>query len=293
MNYYEHHIGDYDQATAHLTACEDGIYSRLIRRCMANEKPLPPDLPAIQRLVRAHSREEKKAVQTVLAEFFELLDDGYHQKRCDVEIARFQDKQRKAKASADARWSHTERNANASANASANAMRTHSERNANGMHRAPVPTPQTPDTSITPTLAGGPPTAAKSERNADPKPKTTKTPIPPDFGISARLRKWADSKGYGQLEQHLEAFRAKVAANAYRYADWDAAFAEAIREDWAKLRGRAPNGAAPPGEGATTHNPAIQHTQQWLARQAEAAANATPPPASILALRSRKQQGAQ
>lgn len=32
MNYYEHHIGDYDQATAHLTACEDGIYGLTARR---------------------------------------------------------------------------------------------------------------------------------------------------------------------------------------------------------------------------------------------------------------------
>ena len=31
MNYYEHHIGDYAEATAHLTFVEDAAYSRLIR----------------------------------------------------------------------------------------------------------------------------------------------------------------------------------------------------------------------------------------------------------------------
>ncbi len=149
MNYFEHHIGDYDQATAHLTACEDGIYGRLIRWYMASEQPLPSDIKAIQRRVRAHSKEERDAVQTVLGEFFELREDGWHQHRCDSEIARFKDKQRKAKASADARWSKadrtSERNANASQENDAGDMRTHTERIADGMHRAPVPRLQTPD----------------------------------------------------------------------------------------------------------------------------------------------------
>lgn len=152
MNYFEHHIGDYDQATAHLTACEDGIYSRLIRRYMANEKPLPSDLAAVQRWVRAHSREEKKAVETVLAEFFELAEDGYRQKRCDEEIERYQGKQAKAKASADARWNahrtQSERNATASTkhhrNGHAPEMRTHPPSNATGAE-APA-RPQSPDT---------------------------------------------------------------------------------------------------------------------------------------------------
>jgi len=150
MNYYEHHIGDFDQATAHLSAVEDGIYSRMIRWYMASEAPLPADVAVIQRRVRAHSRDEKSAVKTVLAEFFEAREDGHHQKRCDEEIARFKDKQRKAKASADARWGKCERNANASAEHlpydDADDMRTHPPSIANGMHRAPVPSPQTPST---------------------------------------------------------------------------------------------------------------------------------------------------
>ena len=44
MNYFEHHIGDYDEATSHLTAREDGIYSRLIRKYYAKERPLPADV---------------------------------------------------------------------------------------------------------------------------------------------------------------------------------------------------------------------------------------------------------
>lgn len=63
-----------------------------------------------------------------------------------------------------------------------------------------------------------------------------KTPIPDNFGVSERVTAWAADKGYARLEDHLEAFRRKAKANGYAYADWDAAFMEAIREDWAKLR---------------------------------------------------------
>lgn len=76
------------------------------------------------------------------------------------------------------------------------------------------------------------------------KKKSTK-PMPEDFGISERVRAWATDKGYDKLPEHLDAFKRKAAAKAYAYADWDAAFMEAIREDWAKLRGRGFNGVAP------------------------------------------------
>lgn len=89
MNYYDHHIGDYDEATAHLTACEDGIYSRMIRKYYATEKPLISDIPKLQRLLRAKTREEKNAVLSVLEEFFHLEEDGWHQDRCDSAIEKF------------------------------------------------------------------------------------------------------------------------------------------------------------------------------------------------------------
>lgn len=134
MNYYEHHIGDYAQATAHLSFVEDSAYSRLIRKYYAEEKCLPVDVKAVQRLAGARTKEEREAVVTVLNEFFTLEEDGWHNRRCDIEVSRYQEKQDKAKRSAEARWSkpqtQSERNADA--------MRTHSEGNAH----------QTPDTSL-------------------------------------------------------------------------------------------------------------------------------------------------
>lgn len=93
MNYVELHIGDYDKATAHLTACEDGMYGRLLRRYYDTEAPLPLDLKVLQRLVRARAKDEREAVETVLDEFFQKREDGWHHPRCDEEIAKYQEAQ--------------------------------------------------------------------------------------------------------------------------------------------------------------------------------------------------------
>ena len=157
MNYCEIHLGDLEKATAHLTGVEDGMYWRLMRWYYDAETPLPLDLKAIQRKARARSREEKEAVETVLEEFFVQQADGWHQKRCDEEIAKYQAKKEKARRSAEARWgarpADSERNANAFenyANASsegnppidANASTEQCERNA---HQSPVTSHQSPD----------------------------------------------------------------------------------------------------------------------------------------------------
>lgn len=91
MNYVELHIGDYDKATAHLTACEDGMYGRMLRRYYDTEQALPADLKVLQRLMRARTREEKTAVATVATEFFYIEAGEFHHTRCDEEIAKYQD----------------------------------------------------------------------------------------------------------------------------------------------------------------------------------------------------------
>jgi uncharacterized protein YdaU (DUF1376 family) len=90
LNYFELHLGDYEAATAHLTALEDGIYGRLIRLYYRTEKPLPADMKQVYRLARAQAKPERDAVDQVLADFFELRADGWHQDRCDAEIERYQ-----------------------------------------------------------------------------------------------------------------------------------------------------------------------------------------------------------
>jgi uncharacterized protein YdaU (DUF1376 family) len=86
MNYYPHHIGDYLRDTAHLTACEDGTYRRLLDVYYASEKPLPLETHWVCRLVRARSNEEIEAVSEILRQYFIKGPDGWRNKRADDEI---------------------------------------------------------------------------------------------------------------------------------------------------------------------------------------------------------------
>ena len=93
MNFYNRHIGDWVTATAHLSEVEECIYSRCLDQYYARETALPLDIERVCRLVRASSKEAKKAVAVVLEEFFLKNIDGWHQKRCDLEIAKFKEEE--------------------------------------------------------------------------------------------------------------------------------------------------------------------------------------------------------
>ncbi|OAE56652.1 hypothetical protein A7J67_08400 [Achromobacter xylosoxidans] len=98
MNYYSHNIGDYAQATTHLSLVEDAIYSRLLRRYYAEERPIVDDMQQVCRWVGARSEDERAAVPLVLGEFFTLVDGYWHNKRADAEIAAYHVKAETAKA---------------------------------------------------------------------------------------------------------------------------------------------------------------------------------------------------
>ena len=87
MNYYSFHIGDYLSATAHLSIIEHGAYRRLLDIYYIHESPLPDDVKQVYRLVGARGKEEREAVDSVLAEFFQSTPEGFRHDRCDHEIA--------------------------------------------------------------------------------------------------------------------------------------------------------------------------------------------------------------
>jgi hypothetical protein len=78
------------------------------------------------------------------------------------------------------------------------------------------------------------------------KRKASETALPPDFQISDRVLKWAAEKGHaGVIDLHLEAFISTCRAKGYTYADWDEAFMNAVRKNWAGIKapqGRQGNG---------------------------------------------------
>lgn len=210
MNYYERHIGDYLKDTAHLSLLEHGIYTRLLDVYYTRESAIPDD--QVARLIGARSKDEKDALQAVLVEFFVKTDAGWSQDRCDREIARYLDKQTKAKNSANARWGAKPSQSDGNAKASANGMRTHSDGNA--------PSNQTPDTSpkgIPGAIAPLPPaqpaaTPPSLNLTSDPGvPSIQPCPVQQLVGLfvarccpelpKPRYEMWKDSKGADAMRQ--------------------------------------------------------------------------------------------
>jgi uncharacterized protein YdaU (DUF1376 family) len=205
VNYYEHHIGDYAAATSHLSLIEDAVYTRMLRRYYLQEGPLASDWRQVARLVGARSQEELDAVEAVLVEFFVLQEDGWHQKRADADIARYLEKQSKARASAEARWGAkaTECDGNA------NAMRPHSDSNAH----------QTPDTKHQSTAKDQKPKHARSASHSAlivGSPAAISIPLNTgdDYPVTeAQCREFADLYPAVDVPQQLRSIRAWAITN--------------------------------------------------------------------------------
>jgi uncharacterized protein YdaU (DUF1376 family) len=102
--YYRFYPGDYIRDTIHLGWLEDCAYRRLIDLYQIHSRPIRNDRAYIMRAVRANEPEQQSAVDTILSEYFELRSDGWHQKKCDTEIAFRVDAVNHAKKAAEARW---------------------------------------------------------------------------------------------------------------------------------------------------------------------------------------------
>lgn len=72
--------------TSHLSLIREGAYVRLMSWCMTHECPLPPNLKDCLKIARVTTRHEIAAALSVIGEFFELREDGYHQTTIDEQI---------------------------------------------------------------------------------------------------------------------------------------------------------------------------------------------------------------
>jgi len=90
MNYYERHLGDYARDAGHLTMLEHGAYTLLLDRYYTTEAGIPAD--QAYRVARARAKEEKQAVDTVLAEFFTPENGVWVKGRVQEEISKAQAK---------------------------------------------------------------------------------------------------------------------------------------------------------------------------------------------------------
>lgn len=107
MHHYPHHIGDFNNATRHLTRIERSVYRDMLDLYYDDESPLPEDVDFLCRRIIATSEQERTAVQQVLNEFFILTENGYENDRCNKIICEYKrnakNKSKAGKASAKAR----------------------------------------------------------------------------------------------------------------------------------------------------------------------------------------------
>lgn len=97
MNFYPHFIGDYARDTADLSMLEHGAYRVLLDHYYASRGDMPAEPVKLNRICRAVTAADRRAVLTVADRFFPANGDGRrHNKRADEEIAKakeFSDKQ--------------------------------------------------------------------------------------------------------------------------------------------------------------------------------------------------------
>ena len=85
MHYYQHHIGDFIKATARLTDSQAMAYLRLLWMYYDTERPLKPD----SKLLAFQAGTTIEEIDLILNSFFWLAEDGWHNNRCDNEIAEY------------------------------------------------------------------------------------------------------------------------------------------------------------------------------------------------------------
>lgn len=201
------YIGDYLADTSRLTTEQHGAYLLLLMDYWKSGK-LPDNDQVLAQICKLNPDAWSNA-KAMLITYFSIEEGFWVHKRvekeiCDARINQSKKHDRAVKA-AEARWKN--------ANSNANAMPM----------QCPSPSP-----SPSPVL--------KTNKVKEKKNRSLKTRIPEDFHISENVRLWANKNNYQQLDRHFENFVNSAKAKEYEYADWDAAFRNAIAQDWAKVK---------------------------------------------------------
>lgn len=225
MNYYERHLGDYAKDTAHLTMLEHGAYGLLLDRCYATEQGIPAD--QAHRIARARSKEEKAAVDSVLAEFFSLTDGVWTNQRVEQEIAKARKKIEAARTNGKG-GGRPKKNPEGTEQKPTGLLLGSDSETQQKAH-------QTPDTSNTPhTPRGGRATAVSLPTWLDAVKAKGEKPVPENDGVFA----YADEVGLPVEFLRLAwlEFRHRYSQpDSKRYRDWRTVFRKAVRGNWLRL----------------------------------------------------------
>lgn len=80
MNWYPRFPGDYLRDTRHLSLAEHGAYTLLLDAYFSTGR-FPKSIQESNRIASAHSPSEKRAVASILAQFFTKTEEGYENAR--------------------------------------------------------------------------------------------------------------------------------------------------------------------------------------------------------------------
>lgn len=87
MNFLKLYIGDYLRDTGTLTVAEHGAYMLMLLHVYATERPLPRGRE-LHRLLRAETKADREAIDSVASRFWYVTPDGLLNKRADAEMVK-------------------------------------------------------------------------------------------------------------------------------------------------------------------------------------------------------------
>ena len=97
MNYYQHHIGDFNNAARHLSLVERAIYRDLLDMYYDTEQAIDAsNLDRLARRLQCSNEDQVAALKYILEEFFKLEGGLYVNNRCEREIVEFHTKRKQA-----------------------------------------------------------------------------------------------------------------------------------------------------------------------------------------------------
>lgn len=82
---------------------------------------------------------------------------------------------------------------------------------------------------------------SETDQKQSPSARARQTPLPENFEISEPVWAWSREKGYpaADVRRQHEALVSYAKRKGAKYIDWDEALRNAIRDDWAKVRGKS------------------------------------------------------
>ena len=202
---------DYERDCGELSLTQHGVYFNLMRWYYSTGKPIPAQPERIYRRIGALSAEEKTTTDYVLVEFFKSDGMVWRHPRIDEELEEIRARSKKATTAINKRWENRNLNKNNESN----------------------------DTNVSAENILAPYQSQSQSHTQKPNTKTRakKRSIPDDFNVSDQVKTWAQEHGHSRLDERLTHFVGYAKANGKLYLDWDQAFQNAIRDNWAKLEG--------------------------------------------------------